>query len=48
MIIGNVQWLHKDINSIKRNYAQDYIISMCKIITNYQKGKNYDYSKIAI
>jgi hypothetical protein len=27
---GNVQWLHKDINMMKRHYNQDYFIHLCK------------------
>ena len=26
---GNVQWVHKDINFMKRFYSQDYFIEMC-------------------
>lgn len=26
----NVQWLHKDINMMKRHYSQDYFIYLCK------------------
>jgi len=27
---GNVQWLHKDVNMMKRHYEQDYFINLCK------------------
>jgi hypothetical protein len=27
---GNVQWLHKDVNMMKRHYNQDYFIHLCK------------------
>lgn len=37
-IIGNVQWLHKDVNMMKRVYDQDYFINLCKIIANANKG----------
>lgn len=30
---GNVQWVHKDINFIKRTYNQDHFIKMCKLVT---------------
>ena len=30
---GNVQWVHKDINMMKRVYNQDYFIYLCKKIT---------------
>jgi hypothetical protein len=31
---GNVQWVHKDINMMKRIYSQDYFIRMCKLVAN--------------
>jgi len=29
---GNVQWLHKDINMMKRHYSQEYFLFLCKKI----------------
>ena len=31
-IKGNVQWLHKDINMMKRHYSQEYFIHLCKLV----------------
>ncbi len=31
-IIGNIQWVHKDINRMKSHYDQNYFISICKQI----------------
>lgn len=31
-IVGNVQWIHKDINFMKQDYDQKYFISICKMI----------------
>ena len=28
--VGNIQWVHKDINFMKRIYSQEYFIDMCK------------------
>lgn len=28
----NVQWVHKDINMMKRTYDQDYFIRLCKLV----------------
>ena len=28
----NVQWVHKDINMMKRIYSQEYFIKMCKLV----------------
>ena len=36
-IEGNVQWIHKDLNMMKRTYNQKYFIEMCK-----QVAKNND------
>ncbi len=36
-IEGNVQWVHKDINMMKRTYDQDYFITMCKLIAEKNK-----------
>lgn len=34
-IEGNVQWLHKDVNMMKRHYSQDYFLFLCdKIAEN--------------
>lgn len=31
-IEGNVQWLHKDVNMMKRHYTEDYFLELCKKI----------------
>lgn len=28
--LGNIQWVHKHINFMKRTYSQEYFIDMCK------------------
>lgn len=33
-IKGNLQWVHKDINFMKRNYSQQYYIEMCHAVAN--------------
>jgi hypothetical protein len=38
-IVGNVQWVHKDINKAKSNFNQDVFIEMCHKISDYQRGK---------
>ena len=32
-IKGNVQWLHKDINMMKRHYSSEYFIYLCSLVT---------------
>ena len=33
-ILGNVQWVHKDINSMKNAFDQTYFIELCKAVAN--------------
>ncbi len=35
-IKGNVQWVHKDINMMKQNYAQNYFIELCLKVAQNQ------------
>lgn len=30
---GNVQWLHKDVNMMKRHYDQNYFLQLCKQVS---------------
>ncbi len=34
---GNVQWVHKDVNWMKQDYSNDYFLSMCQRICDFQK-----------
>lgn len=34
-IEGNVQWVHKDINMMKRIYSQEHFIYMCKLVAKH-------------
>lgn len=36
-IDGNIQWVHKDINMMKKNYSEEYYIKMCELVV---KNKN--------
>ena len=31
---GNVQWLHKDINMMKRHYTEDYFKHLCRLVSD--------------
>ena len=33
-VIGNVQWVHKDVNIMKNIFPQDYFIGICRLISN--------------
>jgi hypothetical protein len=35
--INNIQWVHKDVNFMKRTYNQDYFINLCKLIAHNQE-----------
>ena len=35
-IEGNVQWVHVDVNYMKQEYAEEYFLKMCDIISKYQ------------
>ena len=30
---GNVQWLHKDVNMMKRHYSQEYFVYLCHLVS---------------
>lgn len=34
-VVGNVQWVHKDINMMKQRYSVDYFIEMCQHVTKW-------------
>lgn len=38
-IEGNVQWLHVDVNMMKRSYSQEYFIELCKKIAEHDNNK---------
>jgi len=38
-VVGNVQWVHKDINFMKQEYSQDYFIRMCQKVAAYNEKR---------
>ena len=36
-IPGNVQWVHKDVNSMKMNFPESYFLELCGRIINHSK-----------
>ncbi len=36
--LGNVQWVHKHVNFMKRTYSQEYFIDMCTKVANNNAG----------
>lgn len=37
--LGNIQWLHKDVNIMKNVFDQEYFMELCKIISNHHDGQ---------
>lgn len=38
-VVGNVQWVHKDINIMKNKYTQDYFVYLCsKVKEKYDRN----------
>ena len=35
-LVGNVQWVHKDINNIKQDYSVDELIEYCDLIIKHK------------
>lgn len=35
---GNVQWVHKDVNLLKNNFDEEYLLQMCRLVV--RKGSN--------
>lgn len=36
---GNVQWVHKDINMMKKNLPDEYFILLCSYVCDYNKNR---------
>lgn len=32
-VVGNIQWVHKDINRMKNSFNQEYFIQMCRLVS---------------
>lgn len=43
---GNVQWVHKHINFMKRTYSQHYFIKMCNLVADNCGDSLYDENGI--
>lgn len=37
-IMGNIQFIHKDINRLKWSFNQEYFIKMCTMVANYHES----------
>lgn len=48
---NNIQWIHKDINTMKWNFSEAEFIDFCKLVSNYRMKTSYlvkDYNSIKI
>lgn len=39
-IVGNIQWVHKDVNRVKQHYQQNYFLSICEAVTKYRSTQH--------
>jgi len=43
--IDNIQWVHKDINMMKRHYTEDYFVKLCSLVSgNFPDTKKIEVS----
>ena len=47
-VLGNVQWVHKDINIMKNKFDNQYFINVCKEICIFQAKENTKKSNIPL
>jgi hypothetical protein len=33
-VIGNVQWVHRDVNFMKSDFTMEYFLSLCKLVSD--------------
>lgn len=38
-IVGNVQWVHKNLNMMKLHFQQEYFVKMCGLVSEYMEKK---------
>ena len=36
-VVGNIQWVHKDVNRIKMDLKQERFIELCELVAQYRK-----------
>jgi hypothetical protein len=36
---GNIQWVHKDVNRLKQNFTEPYLLRLCELIIKERKRK---------
>lgn len=41
-VSGNIQWVHKDVNSMKNGYSNEYFVSMCHTIAANTANPNHN------
>jgi hypothetical protein len=48
--IDNICWIHKELQSMKRDYSNEYFIDMCILVNNFlnKKDSNFLYKKYSL
>jgi hypothetical protein len=41
-VLGNIQWVHKTLNIMKRDYSDATFVEFCGYVTDFQRIKNVD------
>jgi len=44
-VMGNIQWVHKDINKMKSDFSQELFIAWCGLVASHQQGTNWSGRK---
>lgn len=44
-IVGNVQWVHRNINIMKNSYSEAYFLELCTLVVNNHLNKNITYEQ---
>jgi hypothetical protein len=40
-VVGNVQWIHKDLQAMKMNFAQEEFVKICEEIVRYYRRSDF-------
>jgi hypothetical protein len=43
-IEGNVQWIHRDVNKLKKNFSDEYFLQICQAVADKIDGRTNLFS----
>lgn len=46
-VLGNIQWVHKDINRMKSDFGENYFFELCQLVIENQKTRELQLSQSA-